>query len=90
MLRLLAFRIFVLAQKLAPLCVHLHRHKKIKIHKKHSSCATTSILRELTAINYNFFSALQSNKAFQTPLAYENKLIPGFNRWPFPLPIKGM
>ena len=88
MLRLFAFRIFVLALKLAPLCVH--RHKKIKIYKKHSSCATTSILRELTAINYNFFSALQSNKAFQTPLAYENKLIPGFNRWPFPSPRKRM
>jgi len=51
---------------------------KLKSMKKHRSQTTTSMSCELTAITYNFFGALQSNKNFQAPTAWVNRLIARF------------
>ena len=51
---------------------------KLKPSKKHWSRTNVSMWRELTAITYNSFGALQLNKDFQAPLALANKVIPSF------------
>ena len=51
---------------------------KVEIHEETLIATTTPTSRELTAITYNSFGALQSNKDFLAPLAWANKMIPRF------------
>ena len=59
---------------------------KSKTIKKHRLQTTALTSRELTAITYNSFGTLQSNKDFLSSSCLGNKMKPGFNCWPLPSP----
>ena len=52
-----------------------------KFMKKHRSRTTTLTPHEQTAITYNSFGALQSNKDFWALLTWANKIMISFNHW---------
>jgi len=60
--------------------------KKLKSMKKHGWWVTALMSLEQTAITYNSFGVLQSNKDFRAPLLGQIRWYQGFNCWQLPLP----
>ena len=60
--------------------------KELKSMKKYRWWVTALMSLEQTAITYNSFGVLQSNKDFQAPLLGQIRWYQGFNCWQLPLP----